>query len=132
MTTLDDRINEARELRKEGYNCAQCVAMVFDDVAGVPREILERVAAGFGTGFGGQGHVCGAVSGMTVLNGLTGFDNPSDKPAVYRQVSDDMKIFGDINGSVICRELKKPGRKPCIDLIIDAITIMHNQLTSCR
>ena len=132
MKTLEERIDKARELRKSGYNCAQCVTMVFDDMADVPIDVLERVAGGFGTGFGGAGHVCGAVSGMTMLDGLTGFRNPADKPAVYGQVRCDLEAFGALNGSVICRELKQPGRKPCMDLIADAITIMHNRLSAAE
>lgn len=127
--TLETRIERARQLRKDGYNCAQCVLMVFDDIAGLPREALEKISAGFGTGFGGQGHVCGAVSGMTVINGLTGFNSPADKVATYRQVTADSAAFTQLNGSVVCRELKKPGRKPCMDLVIDAVTIIHNRLT---
>ena len=40
-------------------------------------------------------------------------------------MSDEFKA---INGSTICGELLKPGRKPCMELITDAITILHNRL----
>lgn len=130
--TLETRIERARQLRKDGYNCAQCVIMVFDDVTPLPLDTLEKVSAGFGTGFGGQRYVCGAVSGMTMLDGLTGYRSPADKVATYRQVTADTADFVALNGSAICRELRKPGRKPCMDLIIDAITIKHNRLNSAE
>lgn len=115
-------------LRAEGYNCSQCVAMVFDDVTGEDEQLLARTTAALGGGLAGMREVCGAVTAMGVVDGLTRFHAPSDKKAIYSLASGDAEKFRGINGSIICRELKKPGAKPCQALIADAITILYNRL----
>lgn len=126
--SLEERINRARQLHKEGYNCSQCVFMVFDDVHEMDLDIATRVSSGFGGGVGGQRQVCGAVSGMTMVLGMTKFSQPTDKPSLYKTVQDYSSEFKELNGSIVCGELLKPGRKPCMSLIEDAITIIHNKL----
>ncbi len=124
-----ERLERAKALRKEGYNCSQCVAMSFDDVAGLSAGQLARVTGGFGSGFGGQGEICGAVTGMTVVNGLV---RDVARPALYGEVRQLFGAFGGLNGSCVCRELKQPGRKPCLDLIVDAVGILHDHLASAE
>ena len=48
--TLEQRKERARALHKQGYNCSQCVVMVFDDVHGLSDEVAARASAGFGGG----------------------------------------------------------------------------------
>lgn len=126
--SLDERINRARQLHKEGYNCSQCVFMVFDDIHKMDSNIAAQVSSGFGGGVGGQRQVCGAVSGMTMLLGMTKFSQPTDKPSLYKTIQDYSSEFKELNDSIVCGELLKPGRKPCMALIEDAITIIHNNL----
>ena len=126
--TLEERKERARMLHRQGYNCSQCVVMVFDDIHGMNEEVAMRVSAGFGGGVGGMRQVCGAVSGMTILIGVAKYTQPSDKPMLYAEVQSCAEEFKKINGSVVCGELLKPGRKPCIELIEDAITIIDAQL----
>lgn len=126
--SLEERINRARQLHKEGYNCSQCVFMVFDDVHEMDADIAARISSGFGGGVGGQRQVCGTVSGMTMLLGMTKFSKSTDKPSLYKTVQDYSSEFKELNGSIVCGELLKPGRKPCMSLIEDAITIIHNKL----
>ena len=126
--TLEERKERARMLHRQGYNCSQCVVMVFDDIHGMSEEVATRVSAGFGGGVGGMRQVCGAVSGMTILTGLAKYAKPSDKPMLYAEVQSCAEEFKRINGSVVCGELLQPGRKPCIELIEDAITIIDARL----
>lgn len=126
--TLEERKERARLLHRQGYNCSQCVVMVFDDIHGMNEEVAMRVSAGFGGGVGGMRQVCGAVSGMTILIGVAKYTQPSDKPMLYAEVQSCAEEFKKINGSVVCGELLKPGRKPCIELIEDAITIIDARL----
>lgn len=127
--TLESRIERAKELHKSGYNCSQCVAMVFDDVTGLDSDTAARMSAGFGGGVGGQREVCGAVSGMAMVIGMCRYDTPACKPSLYKTVQEHCNEFRMANGSIVCGELLKPGRKPCISLIADAITIVHNHLS---
>lgn len=124
--TIDERRQRALAFRKEGRNCAQCVAMAFDDIAGADPQLLGRISAGFGGGFGAHGEVCGAVSGATMISGLAYDTLP--RPELYAKVRATMDAFGGLNGSYVCRELKHPGRKPCSELITDAVEILHRQL----
>ena len=126
--TLEERKERARMLHRQGYNCSQCVVMVFDDIHGMNEEVSMRVSAGFGGGVGGMRQVCGAVSGMTILIGVAKYTQPSDKPMLYAEVQSCAEEFKKINGSVVCGELLKPGRKPCIELIEDTITIIDARL----
>lgn len=124
--TEEERKERARELRKQGYNCCQCVAMVFDDVTDAGPGMLEKISQGFGSGFGGKQEVCGALSGTTMICGLVYDKLP--RPELYKKVKAPMDSFRELNGSYICRELKQPGRRPCVDLICDAVGILHRQL----
>lgn len=126
--TLEERKERARMLHKQGYNCSQCVVMVFDDIHGLDQEVVARISAGFGGGVGGMKQVCGAVSGMVMLEGLTKYSRPSDKPMLYAEVKAATDEYKLLNGSIVCGELLKPGRKPCIELIEDAITIIDARL----
>lgn len=126
--TLEERIKRARVLHKQGYNCSQCVVMVFDDIHGLNNDLAARMAAGFGGGVGGMRQICGAVSGMVMLEGLFKYTQPTDKPMLYANIKEITGQFKSINGSFVCGDLLRPGRKPCIELIEDAITIIVDKL----
>ena len=126
--TLEERKERARKLHKQGYNCSQCVVMVFDDIHGLSEDVATRVSAGFGGGVGGLRQVCGAVSGIVMLEGLTKYSRPSDKSMLYAEVKAAADEYKALTGSIVCGDLLKPGRKPCIELIEDAITIIDARL----
>lgn len=139
MKELDERIAHAHELHKEGYNCSQCVVMAFDDMHNMPVDLSARIAAGLGGGVGGQRQICGAVSGMAILEGFMFAPGAATKPLVYKMVKENSEEFRQMNGSVVCGELLQYGkaggetgnfrRKPCMEYIEDAIAIIHNKLT---
>ncbi|MEE0974361.1 MAG: C-GCAxxG-C-C family protein, partial [Muribaculaceae bacterium] len=60
--------------------------------------------------------------------GLSQYTSPADKATTYQAVKDCSNEFTSLNGSIVCSELLKPGRKPCIELIVDAITIIDKKL----
>lgn len=125
---IEQRKELARQLRKQGLNCCQCVAMAFDDVTGMDHETIKRLAEGFGSGFGGSQEICGTVSGATMVCGPA---YPElDRKGVYGKVKELMDKFGRLEGSCVCRELKKPGRKPCLELITDMVGLVHTRLES--
>lgn len=121
MVTLEERIDKALQLRKQGCNCAQSVAMVFDDS-------LSKATAGLGSGIGGTGNICGAANAMAIVGGVLSHNAPTDKLNNYAIISRMIEKFQERNnGLVDCRDLRKPGSKSCIDLIKDAITILHEE-----
>ncbi len=124
--TLEERVAKARDLRAQGYNCSQCVVMAFDDVMDVDVNMLARAAGGFGTGIGATGDICGALTGTTMVLGLV--REGVARPALYREVREAISAFEELEGARDCRDLKGVGRKPCLDLILDAVTLLHNRL----
>lgn len=93
----------------EGYNCAQCMMVAFEDLLDVDKDTAIKIASPFGGGMGRLREVCGAVSGMfMVLGYIKGYHMPGDiegKKDLYERVQELAKRFEQENGSIICREL---------------------------
>jgi len=133
---------------KQGYNCAQSVAMAFCDVTKLEEKQSARLASSFGGGLGRMREVCGAVSGMAfVLGALYGYDDPKVTGASathYARVQEVAGAFKTANGSIICRELlgeKAPvtatpeprtpeyyKKRPCADLVGMAADILDDYI----
>lgn len=96
----------------QGYSCAQSVVLAFSDITGFGGEQALRLCSSFGGGMGRLREVCGAVSGMFIVEGLLeGYDYP-DKPdakqqktAHYARIQELAQRFKQINGSIVCREI---------------------------
>lgn len=116
---LEERVERAGRLFKEGYNCAQAVVMAYNDVFGLDDAVAAAISSGFGGGMGRMREVCGSVSGMVALAGLISpASDPSDKQARtanYALVQEVAGKFRDINGSIICRDLLSLGSKPAAE-----------------
>ena len=132
---------------KEGYNCAQAVALAFSDLIGLEKEKTAALASSFGGGFGRSREVCGTVSGGCIVLGVCfGAYAPDDhgaKSAHYALVRDFMARFAEKNGSYICRELlgtsEKGGepaprdgsfyhKRPCAAIVRSAAEIVEDIL----
>lgn len=109
MTMTEDRVEKAVSLFREGYNCAQSVVAAYADLYGIDTETALKLSASFGGGMGRMRQVCGAVSGMFMINGLdNGQTDPSDKEAKqrnYAKVQELAAAFRSENGSILCGEL---------------------------
>ena len=128
MVTLQSRIERARALHAKGYNCAQCVAMVFDDISGINESEIARLTAALGGGIGGTRGACGCVTAMAIVDGALNYSQPSDKVAVYSSTRSLVEDFSRLNGSTICAELRSSAHpKPCMSLIEDAIRLIHEK-----
>lgn len=94
---------------KEGYNCAQSVALTFAGEIGMDEKTILKAVSPFGGGMGRLREVCGAVSGMLfVLGCVEGYVDPTDNDAkkqVYANTQRLVLQFKEKNGSYICREL---------------------------
>ncbi len=122
----ESRVELAMKLRKEGYNCSQCVVMSFPEITGLTDEQAARVAASFGGGFGGSGNTCGVVSALGILRSFEKWAAPSDKANLYLDVRMLKQRFENKYGSSICSELKTTGVS-CQQLIRDAIEMASEQ-----
>lgn len=99
----------------QGYNCAQAVAMAYDDIIGIDKDTIAKLVSGYGGGMGRMREVCGAVSGAVfVISNVHGYSDASDKEAkmaLYTIIQQFGEKFKDANGSIICRELLELNKK---------------------
>ena len=106
---MEERIQLAVQLFKEGYNCSQSVVAAFADLYGIDRLTALRMSASFGGGIGRMRMTCGAACGLFLLVGLeTGAvegDDRTGKSANYEAVQGVAREFESENGSLICSEL---------------------------
>lgn len=106
---IEERVDKAVELFKEGYNCSQSVVAAYADIYGFSMDQALKMSASFGGGIGRMRETCGAACGMFLLAGLqTGCTDPKDangKGANYAVVQDLAAKFQEINGSIVCAEL---------------------------
>ena len=107
---------QAVENFKDGYNCAQSVALAYADIYSVDVETVKMLSAPFGGGMGRLREVCGAVTGMFLILGMEyPVSDPNDKTtktASYAAVQRTALNFKDKMGSYICADLLKIGRQP--------------------
>ena len=146
---MTNHVDKAKELFKQGYNCAQAVIGAFCEELGMDFETAMKISSSFGGGMGRMREVCGTVSAMFMAAGLQfGPSNPSDpnaKGAHYARIQELAKRFKEKNGSIICRELlegietsssptpserteKYYKKRPCVDLVGDAAEIFEQYL----
>lgn len=106
---MEERIDKAVELFKQGYNCSQSVVAAFADMYGFTREQALKIAASFGGGIGRMRETCGAACGLFILAGLeTGATEGADregKAANYALVQQLAKEFKKRNGALKCADL---------------------------
>ena len=144
----------AKRYFERGYNCAQAVLLAFGEETGLSESQAARLASGFGGGMGKMREVCGAVSGMFMVQGLLrGYEDPSakeEKTELYAEVRGLAERFREKNNSIICRDLlidveTNPGsepeertaayyeRRPCGCYVEDAANIIASRLieTNC-
>ena len=142
---IEKRVEKAKTLFHQGFNCSQAVFAACADIYGIEDETLAlRLAASFGGGIGRMRQTCGAACGMFLLAGLqNGSASPGDaegKKNNYTLVQDLAAKFKDENGSLICSELlgiaPKPQeptpearteayyrKRPCVEMVASAVRI---------
>lgn len=146
---VDERVQKARELFLEGYNCTQAVFLAYSDLFDIEAQFAARISASFGGGMGRLREVCGTVSGMLLIAGfMEPFDNPTDKGAKtrnYTLVQELAENFRRKNGAIVCRELlgldhqkdaPEPSdrtpeyykKRPCVEYIASAARIVGEKL----
>lgn len=142
---IEERVEKAKALFKQGFNCSQSVFAACADLYGIDDEAFAlRVSASFGGGIGRMRQTCGAACGMFMLAGLeNGSSIPGDangKKENYALVQELAAKFKEENGSLICSELlgiaPKPQeptpearteayyqKRPCVEMVANAVRI---------
>lgn len=109
--TKEERIARAKGLHGQGCNCCQAVVLAYDDKLPIGVENARNVAAPFGRGLAGTREVCGCVSGMAMVCGLTG--HTADVRTLIEK-------FREEEGDIVCGRLLQMGKRPCNTMIGDA------------
>lgn len=132
---MEDRIQKAVALFKQGYNCSQSVCAAFADLYGYTEEQALRMSASFGGGIGRMRMTCGAACGMFILAGLEyGCSDGADhegKEANYRVVQQLADEFVRRNGSLICSELLGLAQKKHDNPVPEARTDAYYKKRPC-
>ncbi|MBP3703950.1 MAG: C_GCAxxG_C_C family protein, partial [Clostridia bacterium] len=115
---------------KKGYNCAQSVLCAFTDLIGYDEDGLFKLSEAFGGGIGGTGNICGAVSAIVMIAGITKSAGVSVLPVTNKKNSYEtaamlMEKFNNMNKSLICSEIKNKGLRSCDGCIEDAVRILE-------
>ena len=109
MIDKQKKVEKARDLFLEGYNCAQAVAAAFAPEMGMEEKTVLRLSSGFGGGLGGTRNTCGAVSGMCMAaSWVLGYDDAEDMDAkkfLYASIQRMCAQFESQYGTIICRNL---------------------------
>ena len=119
--TKEERMEKARALHKQGCNCCQSVVMAYADKLPIKPEDAMNVAAPFGRGLAGTREVCGCVSGMAMVCGLTGH-NADVRPLIEK--------FRTEEGDIVCGRLLAAGKKPCGEMVAEAAGLLYDTITS--
>ena len=142
---IEQRVEKAKTLFHQGFNCSQAVFAACADIYGIEDETLAlRLAASFGGGIGRMRQTCGAACGMFMLAGLENGSaiegDAEGKKQNYALVQSLAEKFKQENGSLICSELlgiaPKPQeptpearteayyqKRPCVEMVASAVRI---------
>lgn len=117
--TKEERENKAHALHKQGCNCCQAVVMAYADKLPIDAKAAMDMAAPFGRGLAGTREVCGCVSGMAMVCGLTGH-TAEVRPLIEK--------FREEQGDIVCARLLAQGKKPCGEMVADASGLLTDIL----
>ncbi len=146
---MSEKSKQAEAYFKEGYNCCQAVVLAYANEVGLDKQAALKIAASFGGGMGQLREVCGAVTGMFIVEGMKrGYTSPEDKEGKkehYKRIRDLAEQFKAENGSIVCKELlglveipkeTEPAertaeyykKRPCAELVECAAAIVEKGL----
>ena len=128
---MGKRADKAFEYFKEGCNCAQAVFMAYADKYGIDRETAMKISSSFGGGMGRMREVCGAFSGMLLVNGMemgtADSKNREAKVKNYKIVQELRDEFVKENGALYCRDLLGANKRPCVEIVRSAVEILEEK-----
>lgn len=132
---IEERVGQAVQNFKAGFNCAQSVFLAYSDVFELDMEMAKKMSVSFGGGVGRMREVCGTVSAMAMLAGFKYpvLDN-SDQEARkrnYAMVQRMSELFKEKHGTIICRRLLPPEVAASISPTPDARTAEYYQKRPC-
>jgi len=138
------KIEQARELQTEGFNCSQRTLLVFCDELNINRKEALQIASGFGAGMH-HGEVCGAIAGAIMVLGLKYGHSEGTDAAAKEKINNTVRQFNTAfiakHKTLLCKELvgmdfsirenmeeaRKTGifKTICAEFVDDAIGILE-------
>ena len=132
---MEERIEMAVSLFKEGFNCSQSVVAAFADRYGFTREQALKMSASFGGGIGRMRETCGAACGLFLLAGLervaTDGSDSAGKAAYYALVQELAEVFKERNGALRCADLLGLSKKAPVVSTPEARTEQYYKKRPC-
>lgn len=106
---MAEKVNEVKELFREGFSCSQAVFTPFAVEAGVDREKALKLSQVLGGGVSHMGLLCGAVGGALLVIGLhfgrSRADDKAAKELTYQLAQEFCRRFSEKHGSINCTDL---------------------------
>ena len=116
---LEKKLQEAKELHDQGFNCAQAVGVPFAEELGMPKTLAIKALEGFGAGMGSREQACGALSGAIFVAGLkkAAGDSAVTKQETYalsKKMGEDFEAYC---GAIPCKIIKGEEKVSCEECI---------------
>ena len=129
MSSRQDKAVELKNRTGDAhYNCAQAVACVFADEAGLESDTLRKLGACFGLGMGTMEATCGALCGAQMIQGLMKFQGKN----LRNDAAELYKAFTEKCGGSLCKELKGVGTGKvlcsCDDCVRNAVELLEQKI----
>lgn len=103
------KADEAENLLKEGFSCAQAIFAVYASEHGMDKTMAMKLSQVFGGSIVGIRGECGVVTGAYMVIGLVygsdEADNGASKVKTYELVKHFNRRFKELNQSTDCRDL---------------------------
>lgn len=116
------RAEFAKQQQTKGANCAQSIALAYQDLVPVSPKHLFQAAEGFGGGMGQMQETCGLLTGLYMIIGLLFSDGNLEKGQTKLQTYEKIRALHDAFkaelGATHCLDLldgQKPSFKACHD-----------------
>ena len=121
---------QALELFEKGYNCAQAIAIAYGKEYGLDKQTIADITSSFGAGLSGNGEVCGALLGASMILGLRYKENSNS------HVRNLTKNFKKTHKGLSCRTLLtedfpviyKIHSKRCMKLVEEVCDLLEQEL----
>lgn len=116
------RAEFAKQQHSKGANCAQSIALAYQDLVPIEPKHLYQIAEGFGGGMGQMQETCGLLTGLYMIMGFLFSDGNMEKGQSKLQTYEKIRAlhaaFKQAFGAADCLTLlngEKPSFKKCQD-----------------
>lgn len=132
---MKTRAEFAEQQHSKGANCAQAIALAYQDLVPIEPQFLYKAAEGFGGGMGQLQETCGLLTGLYIVMGFLFSDGNLEKGQSKLQTYEKIRAlhtaFKQEFGATHCLELlngEKPNFIKCKDKHAKACKVFEEVL----